>query len=398
MNLSNLYYIVYGIKYDFYDDFYISNISIDSRTIKNNGLFIAINSGYKYIEDAIKNGAKVIISEVDYKCDGVDIITVKDSLSILIRICKYLLRIYHPIKIAITGSYGKTTTKELIKNALSLKYNVISNFGNDNNLIGVLKTILNINEHTDFLVLEFGMNHLNEISELSRLVNPDIGIITNIGTSHIGYLKSKKNILKAKLEILDGNRDMLLMVNCLDKCLKKLKCYQVKLKKFPFGYPYMQTNYSIAYDLLKLCDLNDDEIIDSFKNYKMYEHRMNEIKKDDYLIIDDTYNASYESVIGGLSYVNNFKMGKIIVLGDILELGKYAKKIHKKINKYLKKINNKEVLLVGNNTKYIKGKHFNDNYELIRYLNNVNKSEKVVYIKGSHAMNLVSVVQELIKS
>ena len=261
----------------------------------------------------------------------------------------------------------------------------------------ILKTILRINDETDYLVLEFGMNHVGEISKLSRLVCPDIGIITNIGTSHIGYLKSKRNILKAKLEILDGNRDMLLLVNNEDKYLKKIKCYQVKKRDFKIGYKYMQMNYAMAYDLLKLCGFKDDEIMDSFHKYKMYDHRMNKINMNNYIIFDDTYNSSYESLIGGLSYIKDINREKIIVLGDILELGKYGKRIHKKINHYLRKIKNKKVLLVGELTKYIKGIHFKDNNELLGYLNSIDKENKLIYFKASHAMNLVFVVNELIK-
>jgi len=396
MNLSNLFFIIEGIKKDLTDDIFISNFTIDSREA-NNGVFIAINSGYKYIDDAINNGAKVIITEHDIDIDNVIYFKVENSLDILIKIASYLLKKCNPVKIAITGSYGKTTTKELIYNALKNKHNSLCNYGNENNLIGVLKTILKINSNIEYLILEFGMNHIGEISRLSKLVNPDIGIITSIGTSHIGYLKSKKNILKAKLEILDGNPDMMLMVNGSDKYLKKLKCYHVKKYNFDIKYKYMEMNYSIAYDLLKLIDLTDDEIFNSFNNYKMLTHRMNEIVKDNYLIIDDTYNASYESIVGGLSYINDFDDKKIIILGDILELGKYAKKIHKRINKYLKKINNKSVLLVGEYTKYIKGIHFNNNLELLNYLNNMDKSNSVIYVKGSHAMNLDFIIEELIK-
>lgn len=398
MFLDELLLVVNGVTSS-NEKILLTNFAIDSKEIKEYGVFICINSGYKYIDDAIKNGAKAIITEKNIDNNlNVIIIKVKSALNALISIARYLLSINHPLKIAITGSNGKTTTKELIKNVLEKKYNVVSNKGNNNNLIGVLKTILNVTDKTEYLVLELGMNHLKEISYLSRIIKPDIGVITNIGTAHIGYLKSQKNIFKAKMEILDGNKDMLLIVNGHDKFLKKVDCYHVLEKEFDIPYKYMQMNYSIAFDLLKLCGFNDDEIISSFREYKMYEHRMNVINKDNYIIIDDTYNASLESTIGGLNYLNNYQQDKIIILGDILELGKYGHKIHKKINKYLKKINYKEILLIGDLTKNIKGKHFNNLDDIIFYLKNKNLSNCVIYLKASHAINLSYVLDELLKS
>ena len=215
----------------------INSLKLDSRKVETNDVFICINSGVNYIEDAIKNGAICIISEeeIHYKTN-IGIIKVDNIKNTLLKLGAYVRQKYKYIPlIAITGSVGKTTTKELIYNILSKEFAVLKSDGNKNNYIGVTETIFNLNSKYDICILELGMNHFNEIEELSLMVKPDISIITNIGTSHIGNLGSKKNILKAKLEILKGMDDGYLIIPNTDKLLRKinykntLKCYDVEI-------------------------------------------------------------------------------------------------------------------------------------------------------------------------
>ena len=175
----------------------INKIKINSNEIKKNDCFIAINSGYKYINDAIKNGACLIITDKK-KRYSIPTILVKNTTYALGQLGKYIKEKYNPKIIAITGSVGKTTTRELLYCILKKKYNVIQNEKNYNNQIGVPLTLLNINKFTEIALIEMGMNHFKEIEYLSKLTEPDLAIITNIGTSHIGNLGSKENILKAK--------------------------------------------------------------------------------------------------------------------------------------------------------------------------------------------------------
>lgn len=377
-----------------------NKIKMNSKDITTNDVFLAINKGHNYIDEAINNGAVGIISEYDLDYPS---IKVDNSILALGKIANYIRNLYDIPLIAITGSVGKTTTKELIYSVLSKKYKVLKSEKNKNNNIGCPLTLLNLDETYDIIVLEFGMNHFNEISYLSKICNPDYAIITNIGTAHIGNLGSKKNILKAKLEILDGMSNKNIIVNNKDRYLKKIRnAIKVDEKRlnviyknenefiidnviFNYKYKHILPDIFIAIKVGLLFDINLKLISEAISEFEPIDGRLNIINRE-YKIIDDSYNSSYESLIEGLkSLDNNFKY---IVLADMLELGKFSIKYHKKVNKYLKKIKNKKVLLIGNYTKYIDGIHFENLDELILFLKSNIKKCDTVYIKGSRKFNL----------
>lgn len=377
-----------------------NKIKMNSKDITTNDVFLAINKGHNYIDEAINNGAVGIISEYDLDYPS---IKVDNSILALGKIANYIRNLYDIPLIAITGSVGKTTTKELIYSVLSKKYKVLKSEKNKNNNIGCPLTLLNLDETYDIIVLEFGMNHFNEISYLSKICNPDYAIITNIGTAHIGNLGSKKNILKAKLEILDGMSNKNIIVNNKDRYLKKIRnAIKVDEKRlnviyknenefiidnviFNYKYKHILPDIFIAIKVGLLFDINLELISEAISKFEPIDGRLNIINRE-YKIIDDSYNSSYESLIEGLkSLDNNFKY---IVLADMLELGKFSIKYHKKVNKYLKKIKNKKVLLIGNYTKYIDGIHFENLDELILFLKSNIKKCDTVYIKGSRKFNL----------
>ena len=391
MYLNDILLLEYGYYFNILNNFKINKFCFNSKDIEKDDAFIVINSGYKYIDEAINNGCKLIIMpmDVDYHNNNILIIKTRNINSLMENIAKFILKSKKVIKIAITGSNGKTTTKELIFSVLKTKYSVLKSRGNNNNFLGLLDTIFKL-DNEQFLVMELGMNHFNEISKLSKILKPDIGIITNIGSAHIGNLGSKKNIFKAKMELLDGNPDMLLYVNGDDKYLKKINANKVKNNQYNYEpyFQHLKIDYNLAIAVLKHLNFSEQEIYECFNNYEMSNQRMNIIYKGSTIIIDDTYNASLESTIGGLSYLKSYKQDKIVILGDILESGKYAKKIHKKINNYLKRMNDIQVYHIGNNTKFIKGIHFKSKQELINYLSKVNINNKVIYIKGSRKMEL----------
>lgn len=381
-------------------DVSFNKIKMNSKDITTNDVFLAINKGHNYIDEAINNGAIGIISEYDLDYPS---IKVDNSILALGKIANYIRNLYDIPLIAITGSVGKTTTKELIYSVLSKKYKVLKSEKNKNNNIGCPLTLLNLDETYDIIVLEFGMNHFNEISYLSKICNPDYAIITNIGTAHIGNLGSKKNILKAKLEILDGMSNKNIIVNNKDKYLKKIRnAIKVDEKRlnviyknenefiidnviFNYKYKHILPDIFIAIKVGLLFDINLKLISEAISEFEPIDGRLNIINRE-YKIIDDSYNSSYESLIEGLkSLDNNFKY---IVLADMLELGKFSIKYHKKVNRYLKKIKNKKVLLIGNYTKYIDGIHFENLDELILFLKSNIKKCDTVYIKGSRKFNL----------
>lgn len=409
----------------------IKNIVIDSREVKKNDVFIALIGknfdGHNYIKEVLKKKPSCIIvcKQINIKTN-VPIILVEDTYDSLIKIGIFFRNKYDIPVIAITGSVGKTTTKEIISTILSKKYRVLKSEKNHNNHIGLPLTLMRLNHSYDVCVLEMGMNHLGEISKLSKMCRPNISVITNIGTAHIGNLGSKANILKAKMEIVDGMEEGLLIVNSQDKmlkkvkypniikCNKKLRPYSViaedkvtfklvinnEVHKFCFNSSNRKliTNFILAIQVGLLFKVDIDDIKAAISEYQMPKERMSVFFNNTTKIIDDCYNASLESVIASLDVLRKAKGHKILILGDILELGDYSDKIHKQIGKHLKKISNIDVLLIGKAVKNIKGKnykYFDNNRELIGCLNKLSKDKTTILIKGSRKMGLEEVVESL---
>lgn len=225
MNIDILLKITGGELLNKKTDKKINNIQIDSRKVSKNDLFIAIKgndkNGHDYIKEAInKKPTCIMVCENIKVKTKIPIIKVLDTKEALMQLGSYFRSKYDIPVIAVTGSVGKTTTKELISLILSKKYKVLKSDKNYNNHIGLPLTLFKLNKEYDICVFEIGMNHQGEISNLSKMCQPNIGVITNIGTSHIGNLGSQENIFKAKMEILDGMNDGLLIVNGKDKYLK----------------------------------------------------------------------------------------------------------------------------------------------------------------------------------
>lgn len=400
----------------------IKSFKLDSRNISKDDAFICVNNGYLYIEDAINNGASVIITDMDIRMNtNISIIKVDDIKEAMLKIAGYIRNKYKYIPlIMITGSVGKTTTKELLSHILDIKYNILKNKGNKNNYIGICETIYNLNNEYDFVILEVGMNHFGEIDEITSILKPDYGIITNIGTSHIGNLGSVNNIMKAKLEITNGLKKDLI-VPYLDRRLRHVKysdinrcedirisnvrinnklCFNLKYQSFTYDIMFSipnklyLSNILVAFEMASYFNIPIESIVYGINSFESLYSRMNIINVGDYKIIDDTYNSSYESIKGVLDYMKNID-NKIIILGSIKELGKYSMKIHKKINKLLKGIDKDKILLVGEETKYIKGIHFIDNDDINVYLNKIDKTGYTILVKGSRIMHMEEIVDNL---
>lgn len=416
MNIKEINKIINGQIYNF-KDVDINKIKIDSRLIEENDLFISLTD--EYIEDAINNGASVIISNNEINVD-IPYIRVEDVYQVLILLGKNIRKKYNIPFIAITGSNGKTTTKELVADILSRKYTVLKNEKNYNNHIGVPLTLFNLDSIYDICVLELGMNHLKEIEILSNIIVPDVSVITNIGSAHIGNLGSYKNIYKAKLEIIKSMKKGTLIVNKDSKYLNKIKTslntikiglkdiYDIKLEQnrslfkktinnceyqFVFNVPgkHLLTNVLIAIEIGLLYDVEIFDIQEAIENFKMIDNRLNLISKENFILLNDCYNSSYESLLGSLEVLKHYDSNKILILGDILELGHYSKKIHLKIKRQLKKIKNITILCVGEFTKYVKLKnsiHFNNIIELINFLDKFDYDNNIILIKGSRMMKL----------
>lgn len=426
----------------------IENCFIDSRIKTNGGTFFGIKgkkvNASLYYKEAFDNGASVCvisnIKNIDIDYDDKTIVVVDDVLKTLKKIAEYKRSLFDGEVIGITGSVGKTCTKELIYNILKNKYKVLKTIGNQNSQIGLPLTILRL-EDEEVMVLEMGMSKEGEIHNLSRLAKPDIAIITNIFDSHIGNLGSRENILKAKLEVIDGMNDGTLIINNDNDMLEKVKedikpginvmTFGIKNKSNVMPYNINEgviTSFNIgdikdftikgskdliynvlaSYLVSKLLGVSRSMIKKGINEYSNEKHRLEVISlNNNVTLIDDSYNASYDSVKLALEYMKNFYGKKIAVLADILELGKKSKKVHKKIGKLITNYNLDELITVGKYSKYIGReakkngmkrkniKHFKNEFKSRDYIKELLTKDSVILIKGSNGMNLINLVKYL---
>lgn len=415
-------------------------IRLDSTLVTTGDIFVAVKGkkvdGHDYIEDAIRRGAECVIVQKEVVVpENVVFIMVPSTIDCLLELAKLIRLQYKNIPlIAITGSVGKTTTKELIYSMLSTKYKVLKNEGNQNNHIGVPLTLFELDDSFDICVLELGMNHEGEIDKLSRACLPTDCVITNIGTSHIGNLGSKKNIFKAKMEILNGMTNGMLFINGDDKYLKTIKkqdfqlvtcgrnrrndiratnilcapnhlyfnAYIVKQKHpmiFSIANAGLISNLLLAIGVAHKYHIDINHIASVLEQYQSTSSRMQLISLgEDILLIDDAYNASFESLKNGLDFIEQYDKKKIVILGDILELGEHSKMIHQKIKKLLK--NYEKTILIGKEVKYIWNKDYiycKDILEAKNYLDTLPLEGRLIYLKGSHSMNLQKLAKQIIE-
>ncbi len=277
--------------------------SKDTRTIVKGDIYIGIKGenfdGNLFWDKALDNGALgVIIQDVEFSKEDIEkykdkvIIKVEDTLQTLYKIASYKRDMYDIPVIAITGSVGKTSTKDIVANVVSQKYKTLKTKGNNNNNIGLPFTILNAENDIEAMVLEMGMNHFGEIHLLSKIAKPNICVITNIGTSHIGNLGSRENILKAKLEILDGIQNPYIIINNDNDLLHKwyeenkdkynVKTYGVKnksdimAKDINLQEEYSEFKISYNYDLSKKSEKMAERYISNFNTDKSINKNKNE--------------------------------------------------------------------------------------------------------------------------
>lgn len=349
--------------------------------------------------------------------------------------------------IGVTGSVGKTSTKDIIASVMSKKYKTLKTIGNYNNHIGVPLTVLGLKDHTA-AVVEMGMNHLGEISKLTRIAKPTMSVITNIGTSHIGELGSRENILKAKLEILEGMEENALLVinNDNDMLHNWYLDNKDKKKIITFGIEnesdvmakniYTDENGSrftvelngksynieinvggkhfISNSLCAICvginnGIEIEKIIEGIKEFELTKRRMEIVKGiNNSSVINDSYNASYDSMKAAIEYLGALKGGKrIAVLGDMLELGNFEKELHEKVGEEVYKNNIDILVTIGERAKYIANKSkelgmnesniytFDTKEEAIEKLKNIIKDGDYILVKASNSMHFEKIVNSI---
>lgn len=418
----------------------IDNISINSSNIKSNTLFIPIiggkHDGHDFLYEVIAKGCNAVLIASNYNnkesiidhCikQDVSVIEVSDTLKALQDLAHYNRRKNRNTKvIAITGSNGKTSTKDIIYDVLKYDYNVLKTEGNLNNHIGLPLTLLKLNNH-DICILEMGMNHFGEIELLSNIAEPDIAIITNIGTAHIGILGSKDNILKAKMEITRGLRDNgILLLNGEDEYLNRVGLNSnyttfkygfndtaKKLKLDKVGeYPI---NAVLAYEISKIFNIKYNKFKKYLKLHKTPKMRMETIKIKNNIVISDCYNANYDSMKSGIENVikkyGNKKYRILLYLGDMLELGEWSPHYHAEIGKLINNSNIDVLYVSGTEIKYLMDEVKNNNiikreFKLKKNNNSIIddiyeelklSKYNVIYFKASRGIGLDKIVDELL--
>ncbi len=411
-------------------------------------MFIAIRGerfdGHDYVAKAFEKGAVAAITEKqieNYPC-----IIVNDTRKAFLDLARYYRSLFNIILVGVTGSVGKTTTKEMIALVLSEKYNTLKTEGNLNNEIGLPKTLLGINKSHKAAVIEMGMSDFGEIERLSNTAIPTISVITNIGFSHIENLKTQEGILKAKLEILSGmSPDAPLVVNADDRLLSTVKdslnrrvlTYGIENKTADYYAKniYEENNgtiFTVKYQdrdvevslpcigrhnvlnaLSAFCiginsGISEEEIINALKKYKPDELRQNIVKKGEQTVIIDCYNASPDSMKASLSVLLQVKAEnngrKVAVLGDMLELGEMSRQLHENVGKFTEMADVDMLFTYGYDSVYIAEKakesgvsvmHTDDKAKLVNELKTYLKAGDVVLFKGSRGMRLEEVIDGL---
>ena len=410
----------------------IKNVVMDSRKVTEGSLFFAINNGNSYVKDVLDKGASLVIAD-NTDVEDERIVKVSDTVATMQDLAtKYRKKLDIQV-IGITGSNGKTTTKDIVYSLLSAKAKTLKTEGNYNNHIGLPYTLLNVTDEERFVVLEMGMSSLGEIRRLGEISSPDYAIITNIGDSHIEFLKTRDNVFKAKTELLEfvnkentfvcGDDGYLakLDVNRIgfnDNNTHKIESYEFSDKGSKFvldGKEYKISllgkhnisNTAIAIELAKKIGLTDEEIQSGLKEIKISNMRFQEIKIGEDIYINDAYNASPTSMKAAIDTLNEIYNDKykIAILGDMLELGENEVDYHIDVLNYLLNKNIKLIYLYGERMKkaydiFMKTKseeyrfwYYPDKEGIVESLKNI-RMEKVILLKASRGTALEDIIKK----
>ena len=444
----------------------LENFTQDTREVEQGYVYIGFkgehNDGNIFYEKALENGAKVCIlqassvegkinvEEINKKYNNRTIILVENTIKAVQELAAYKRSLYKIPVVGITGSVGKTSTKDIIASVMSKKYNVLKTLGNYNSQVGLPLTILRLKEH-NAMVVEMGMSQKGEISKLTKIAKPDVAVITNVGTAHIGNLGSRENILKAKLEILEGlNKSGTLVINNDNDLLHKwnledkkdykivtfgienksdIMPYDIKLSengstykidvdgktydvKISVGGNHFVLNSLCAIAIGRIFNIRMEDILDGIANFELTKRRMQvEKSKNEITIINDCYNANYDSMKAAIEYLGKLNSStKIAVLGDMLELGEFSKELHEKIGEEVVKNKIDILITVGKESENIakvaelKGMakekiHIcKNNEEAIKLIKKIAKPKEAILLKASNGMKFQNIYEQIINN
>lgn len=432
---------------EFNIDTEITSVAIDTRKIEKGCLFICIKGerfdAHRFIDEAFEKGAAAVMISEDVKIDK-PYIKVDDTAKQMLSLAGYYRSKFDIPIVALTGSVGKTTTKEFTHLVVNSKYKAIKTLGNLNNEIGLPQMLFMLDSSTEAAVIEMGMNHFGEIHRLSTATQPTVGIITNIGVSHIENLGSREGILEAKLEILDGlKKGAPLLLNGDNDLLSTVKNDDYKIyfyavdkdadfkaidiKENPnttsftvqyFGKKQKITipaigkhnvyNALAAFAVGILLDIDAETAADALKNYEPSGMRQKVVEINGITSIEDCYNASPDSMKAGITTLAGIQAcKKIVVLSDMLELGEYSEQAHYDVGTMAAENKIDYLLCVGSDAKYIvdgardngllNAYLFDSKQSLTDKLFEIAEKGDAVLFKASRGMKLEEVISEIYK-
>ena len=423
----------------------VNDITIDSRTVKEGSLYIPIKGqrfdGHDFIDQVFENGAVCTLTESERTDLTKPQIVVESTAAALRDIAEYYRSLFGNLKvIGVTGSSGKTSTKEMIYSVLSEHFNVLKTEGNLNNEIGVPQTIFRITDEHEVAIIEMGINHFGEMTRLAKMVRPDIAVITNIGTAHLEFLESRDGILKAKTEmlpflakdgtaVLNGDDDKLCTVDSvktsffgfgekndiraenivqkgIDGTSFTIVTKDIRLNAFvPALGKHMVMNAVAAFRISELLGMPAGKALEGISHFKNIDGRFNVIKTDSFTLINDCYNANPDSVKASLKVIGTLPGRKAAVLADMKELGENSEKMHRETGAFAAECLDTlicigpEALFTYEEAKkanpYLKAVHYNNNDEAKADMLNILEKSDTVLIKGSHSMNLSEITSFL---
>ena len=432
----------------------INDVVIDSRKVNSENLFVAIIGenldGHNFMQGAYEKGCRNFMKNKSnsIKIDGSDInlIEVEDTTLALGDISRFYKEKYDIPYIGVTGSVGKTTTRDMVYSAVSSKLKTLKNQGNLNNHFGVPLTLFNLDKSYECAVIEMGMSGFNEIEYLANIVDPKIAVISNIGMSHIENLGSQEGILQAKMEITSKfDKDNILIVNGDDEFLSTLKNKEYDFTIKTFGFNKKNDIYCESYELTEeditfVCvidgkkekvfiptvgehniynamaailvgmslNISLEDIKSGLNNYIATKMRLDIIKNDKMTIINDAYNASPDSMTAALKIIGRYKERRVAILGDMFEMGEHSEYGHRLVGK--SSIENADVLItIGDDSQFIGDEaknlgfnaenihHFKTKEDAINEIDNLVKEKDVILVKASRGMKLEKIVEYLNK-
>lgn len=406
----------------------IANVVMDSRKVKENSLFFAINNGNNYIDEVLEKGATLVIAD-NYLGSDKRVIKVKNTIVAMQELARDYRMALKLVIIGITGSNGKTTTKDMVYSVLSQKYRCKKTEGNYNNHIGLPFTILQLEDGDEIAVLEMGMSGFGEIDKLCEISSPDYGIITNIGDSHLEFLKTRENVFKAKGEMIKyiseenlivyGDdfylRNLVgLTVGFGDNCKEQIRDFQDMESGLEFmldGENYHVglngkhncLNAAMSVVIGKKLKIDSSLIQKGFQNLELTPMRFQKIEKDSIIYINDAYNASPISMNYSLETFDKLynEREKIVVLGDMLELGENEIEYHKQVLEKALSIRVDKIYIYGERMKEAQSllensdkiEHFQDKKRISEKIKKSPLERKAVLLKGSRGMKMEEIIE-----